>query len=103
MVETLIDLDQGLIRLGLFEDLNLATAVRRPLQWLRRKVQLPGIEPRASAFLFRLRSLIRPSVISPQSKLIGVPTIRLPAVIMLKTSLNQQSTHSYYPQRSTVS
>ena len=38
MVETLIDLDQGLIRLGLIEDLNLATTVRRPLQWLERKV-----------------------------------------------------------------
>ena len=98
MVETLIDLDQGLIRLGLIEDLNLATTVRRPLQWLERKVQLPGIEPRASVLLARLRSLIRPSVISSQSKLIGVPTIRLPAVIMLKIPLNQQSTHSYYPQ-----
>ena len=51
MVETLIDLDQGLIRLGLIKDLNLATTVRRPLQWLERKVYLPGIEPRVSVLL----------------------------------------------------
>ena len=45
----------------------------------------------------RLRSLIRPSLISPWTKLIGVPTNELPAVIMLKISLNQQSTRSQYP------
>ena len=39
----------------------------------------------------RLRSLIRPSLISPRAKLIGVPTIRLPAVITLKIPPNQQS------------
>ena len=39
----------------------------------------------------RLRSLIRPSLISPWTKLIGVPTIGLPAVIPLKIPLNQQS------------
>ena len=39
----------------------------------------------------RLRSLIRPSLISPWTKLIGVPTIGLPAVITLKIPLNQQS------------
>ena len=41
--------------------------------------------------LVRLGSLIRPSLISPQTKLIGVPTIGLPAVITLKIPLNQQS------------
>ena len=40
----------------------------------------------------RLRSLIRPSLISPRTKLIGVPTIGLPAVIMLKIPLNQGET-----------
>ena len=44
-----------------------------------------------------LRSLIRPSLISPQTKLIGVPTNGLPAVTTLKILLNQQSTRSYYP------
>ena len=33
--------------------------------------------------------LIRPSLISPRTKLIGVSTNGLPAVIMLKISLNQ--------------
>ena len=35
----------------------------------------------------RLRSLIRPSLIIPQTKLIGVPTNGLPAVIALKIPL----------------
>ena len=39
--------------------------------------------------LHTLRTSIRPSLISPRTKLIGVPTIRLPAVIMLKIFLNQ--------------
>ena len=39
----------------------------------------------------RLRSLIRPCLISPRTKLIGVPTIGLPAVITLKIPPNQQS------------
>ena len=56
MVWTLIKFDQGLIRLDLIEGLNLATTVRRPWQWLGRKVKLPIIEPRASVLLFRLRS-----------------------------------------------
>ena len=43
------------------------------------------------------RSLIRPSLISPRTKLIGVLTIGLPAVITLKIPLNQQSARSYYP------
>ena len=42
----------------------------------------------------RLSSLIRPSLISPRTKLIEVLTIRLPAAIMLITHLNQQSTGS---------
>ena len=40
------------------------------------------------------RSLIRPSLISPRIKLIGVPNIRFPAVITLKI---QQSAHNYHP------
>ena len=44
----------------------------------------------------RLRSSIGPSLISPRTKLIGAPTIGLPAVITLKIPLNQQSTRSYY-------
>ena len=39
----------------------------------------------------RLRSLIRPSLISPRTKLIGVPIIGLPAVITLKIPLNHMS------------
>ena len=46
----------------------------------------------------RLRSLIRPSVISPWTKLVGVPTNEHPAVITLKITLNQQLTLSYYPR-----
>ena len=45
----------------------------------------------------RLRSLIRPSLSSPRTKLIGVPTNGLPAVITLEIPLTQQSTCSYYP------
>ena len=37
----------------------------------------------------RLRSLIRPGLISPRTKLIRVPTIGLPTVITLKIPLNQ--------------
>ena len=44
-----------------------------------------------------LRSLIRPSLISSRTKLIGVPTNGLPAVTKLEILLNQQSTRSYYP------
>ena len=51
MVGTPINLVLGLIRLGLIKDRNLAITVRRPLNWLKkeleRKVELPGIEPRA--------------------------------------------------------
>ena len=50
----------------------------------------------------RLRSLIGPSLISPQTKLIGVPTNGLQAVITLKIPLNQQSTHSYYRHSSNL-
>ena len=38
-----------------------------------------------------LRSLIGPSLISPRTKLIGVPTIGLPAVITLKIPPNQHT------------
>ena len=71
MVRTPINLVRGIIRLGLIKDLNLA---------------ITGMA--------ELRSLIRPSLISPQTKLIGVPTIRLPAVIMLKIPLNHFLSHT---------
>ena len=50
------------------------------------------------AVMARLRSLITPSLISPRTKSIGVPTIRLPAVNMFKLHPHQQPTHSCYPQ-----
>ena len=50
----------------------------------------------------RLRSLSRPSLICPRTKLIGVPTIRLPAVITLKIPLNQQSYAATILIRSTI-
>ena len=72
MVGTPINLFRGLIRLGLIKDLNLA---------------ITGMA--------ELRSLIRPSLISPRNKLIGVPTIGLPAVITLKIPLiNFYPTHA---------
>ena len=36
MVGTPINLVQGLIKLGLIKDLNLAITVRRPLEWLEK-------------------------------------------------------------------
>ena len=38
--------------------------------------------------MVRLRALIRPSLISPRTKLIGVPAIGFPAVITLKIPFN---------------
>ena len=38
------------------------------------------------------------SLINPRTKLIGILTIGLPAVIILKNHPNQQSTHNYYSQ-----
>ena len=49
-----INLVQGLIRLGLIEELNLAITVHRPLEWLR------------------------PSLISPWTKLIWSPDHWIP-------------------------
>ena len=58
-----------------------------------RKVELPGIEPRASFAISEVfehngimiqRSIIRPGLNGLQTKIIGVPTIGLPAVIPLK-------------------
>ena len=46
--------------------------------------------------LNRLRSLIQPSLISPWTKLIGVQTIGLPAVITLKFHLNPPEGSIYF-------
>ena len=95
MVRTPINLVRGLIRLGLIKDLNLAITVRRPLEWLKKGLKerwsCRESNPGPLAYRARLRSLIRPSLISPRTKLIGVLTIGLPALITLKIPLNQQS------------
>ena len=83
MVRTPINLVRGLIRLGLIKHLNLSFEPF-PMQPFK------GLQ----TVMTRLSSLIRLSLICLRTKLFGVPTIGLPAVIMFKTHLNQQSTDS---------
>ena len=77
------------------EIISTGAVSQRP--WVRFPAAPPFFKPLFShskglrTVMARLRSLIRPSLISPWTKLIGVPTIRLPAVITLKIPPNQQS------------
>ena len=81
MVGTPINLVWGLTRLGLIKDLKPLLSIDLWNGWKRDSTDS------LRTVMARLRSLIRPSLISPQTNLIGVLTIGLPAVIMVKIPL----------------
>ena len=85
MVGSPINLVQRPMSPGLIKDLWIKPLRPKTSEMVKgheRKVELPGIEPRAIGFGHNgliQRSLIRPGLIGLWTKLIGVPTIGLPA------------------------